>query len=157
MFMANVVEAPLGVREYWYESFRRVVLVPEPPDCVLISIDVYRKYSSMNDVGFEPASSLEVNGIGVSYYRIPGDMLPSLEGLKPQWGELVVVDAGDRVEASDVRLYYCGVKDAEALTADNIYKVYRDIVRLIEGRDVDKNPLSVPKELLAGREPAVRV
>ena len=38
----KVVEAPLGVKEYWYDTFYRVVVIPEAATgCYLLSMDLY--------------------------------------------------------------------------------------------------------------------
>ncbi|HIQ55405.1 MAG TPA: hypothetical protein EYH59_01810, partial [Pyrodictium sp.] len=52
----EIVEQPLGVREYWFETFRRVVVVPENNNCFLISMDVYSRQWE-----FDVEESLELN------------------------------------------------------------------------------------------------
>ena len=140
----DVVEAPLNVREYWFEEFRRVIVVPDNNGCMLFSIDVHRMYSSLDEIGFNVVSKVEDNDIHIVYYTIPIEIAPRLQDRKAEWAELVVVKAADRhIEASDVRLYYCGI--SEFPDRDSVYEVYRAVVKLIEGRDPDENPLKAPE------------
>lgn len=140
----DVVEAPLNVREYWFEGFRRVVVVPDKNDCMLFSVDVHKVYSSLDEIDFNIASKIEDNGVCIIYYTIPVETAPRFQNKKAEWAELVVVKATDkRVEASDVRLYYCDINGFP--NKDEVYELYRAIVKLIEKRDPDENPLKAPE------------
>lgn len=140
----TIIEAPLGTREYWFEHFRRVVAILDTSDCLLVSIDVHKVYNSPDDIGFSMSAIIEDGTIGVIYYTIPVETIPELNGVRAEKAELVVVKtATGRLEASDVRIYYCGIRVFPGY--QDVYGVYRRVVEMIEGRDPEKNPLKPPE------------
>ena len=133
---AEIVEAPLGVTEYWYELFRRVVIAPTGSDCFLLSIDVYRPDWPYG----EPDETLELDGTVLLYKRInelPGNIAVLardviIVGLRVQ-GEDGIVE-----ETISVRLVVCGGKPSY----EKVWGIYRTVVMMIEGRDPEKKPLT---------------
>ncbi|ABM80288.1 hypothetical protein [Hyperthermus butylicus] len=141
----EIVEAEMGVAEYWYETFRRVLVIPAGNGCVLLSVDVYSKLDGLE--GLEILEVVESGRVKVYYARYPGKP-PSLDSLEPVKAELVVVEAlnpdvGHRVEAVNVRLLYCGLKGKPGY--QEVWSIYRRIVVDIEGRDPEKSPLRPPE------------
>ncbi len=150
----DIVEARLRVKEYWYETFRRVLLIPSSDDrCLLLSIDVYAKLEKLPP-NFRLRASFQLAGdrVRVHYLDIPVDMLgeASLGNVKPKTAELLVVEAvkDGRLEAVNVRVTYCDLNVTPS--RDEVWQVYRSVVRLVEGRDPEREPLKAP-------EPVARV
>jgi len=141
--LPEVVEAELGVREYWYEVFRRVLVVPDGDGCYLLSIDVY----STSPPAGEERAVLSASLVKLRYMA-PGLEPPRLNGVKPEYVEAVVVETPGRREIVNVRLRYCGLSDVPSHEA--VAGVYREIVTAVEGRDPARLPLTAP-------EPVARV
>ena len=134
----DVVEAELGVREYWFETFRRVLVIPDSEGCYVLSVDVYSRGAVAGDV----LDSEDVGPVRVSYVKLRvGDL--DLGGVSPDYAEAVVLYAGDRVETVNVRLRFCGVKSFPSY--EDVWRLYRRLVELVEGRDPALNPLKQPQ------------
>ena len=122
------VEAPLGVREYWYDTFYRVVVVPVPGGCVLLSADVYSKRGpegpSTEAIGFgEPPVSLH-------YHRLsPEELGLSVGWGRIEWVELVTLDYGSGRELVNARLLVCGVNGYPSY--EDVEAVYRQLRRAL--------------------------
>ena len=134
----EIVEQPLGVREYWFETFRRVVVVPENNNCYLISMDVYSRQWE-----FDVEESLELNNSRLLYYHPkPESVFADIKGVK--WCEIVGLETTTPKPFKEVisfRIWFCGAKPSREL----VWKLYRRVVAFIEGRDPAKQPLKHPK------------
>ncbi|KSW11314.1 hypothetical protein CF15_00110 [Pyrodictium occultum] len=145
----SIVEAWRGVTEYWYENFRRVLVV-RAGGCTVLSIDVYRKLDGIPP-GYRVAGRLQAPDAPVEliYLEAP-ELARSLEslGLRPDRVELVVVhssgEAGDRYEAGNVRITCCS-SACGGLSYSDVYRLYRRIVEAVEGRDPEEKPLRAPE------------
>jgi hypothetical protein len=146
----DIVEARLGVREYWYETFRRVLVVPEDGG-VTLSVDVYRKLDSLPEgYAVEDSYTLARGLVRVYYLSLPKQLLAGLKlrGSSPSRGWLVVVEArtryGERrLEAVNVRLVFEGLDGLPG--RDEVWQVYREVVKAVEGRDPQVEPLKQPE------------
>lgn len=133
----EVVEQPLGVREYWFETFRRVVVVPEDNNCFLISMDVYSRQWS-----FKVDESLELGISRLLYYRPnPEAIFKDIRGV--EWCEIVGLEIvpSKRREIISFRVRLCGVN----LSREFVWELYRRVVSYVEGRDPAKQPLKMPE------------
>ena len=143
----EIVEAELGVREYWYEVFRRVVVVPYG-DCILLSLDVYKLLDSLPE-GSTETIVLADGRVKVHYVKLDVTRLPALNGVKPEDGHMLIVESqtlrGKRVEVVNVKLRYRGIKHVPSY--DDVWRVYRAVVMLVEGRDPSKEPLRAPEPI----------
>jgi hypothetical protein len=105
-----VVEAQLGVREYWYHTFYRAVVVPVKDDtCYLISMDLYvHPYTGPG----EPVARLEPGSrearVALEYYEVKDRPPPDVK-LKPVRLELVVLSYDDERELIGARALVCNV------------------------------------------------
>jgi len=129
----EIVEQPLGVKEYWFETFRRVIVVPEDDNCFLISVDVYNRQWR-----FEVEESLELGISRLLYYRPkPNIIFEGVRGI--EWCEIVGLETipEGRREVISFRIRLCGVN----LSRDLVWELYRRVVTYIEGRDPAKHPL----------------
>ncbi len=139
-----IEEKELGVREYWYETFRRVLVIPlARKSCYLLSIDVYKRLEPGSDTSLIPLSELGVQGSSVSlrYYKLSEDLAgkASIRGLSPLLAEVVAVSSNEGLEISNVRLQYCGLDTVPSY--EEVGGVYREVVKAIEGRDPELEPL----------------
>ncbi|NPA05056.1 MAG: hypothetical protein GXO09_03055 [Crenarchaeota archaeon] len=140
--LPEVVEAPLGVTEYWFETFRRVIVVRMGDGCVLLEADLYR-----DGWGWSVDRVMELDGVRLVYHRLeePGRFLGA------RWGELVGLEAGGRRCLIAARLLFCGVD----VGREEAWRAYRMLVEAFEGRDPESEPLRVPPpEELVGAERA---
>ncbi|BEP18642.1 hypothetical protein PYJP_19940 [Pyrofollis japonicus] len=149
--LPDIEEKDLGVKEYWYETFRRVLILPlKEKDCYMLSIDVYKRLERQEASMFLESETsehnvLSSNEIFLIYKPLHEESLSRLvlNGVKPAKGELVAVatkNNGDkRVEISDVRLIYCGLKGVPSY--EDVRSIYNEVVRVIESRDPLKEPL----------------
>ena len=142
--LPSIEERGLGVREYWYETFRRVVVVPlAESGCFLLSVDVYRLAEGVEEERVVGELAVGEDDVRLVYLRLGEEEVSrlSLRGLKPVSGEVVAVvsSGGERVELSNVRLVYCGLDSVPGY--DEVWHVYREAVLLVEGRDPEKEPL----------------
>jgi hypothetical protein len=149
--LPDIEEKDLGVKEYWYETFRRVLIVPiKEGNCYMLSIDVYKRLEHQEAVVFLESDASRHNAlsgdeVSLIYKPLREESLSRfvLNGVKPAKGELVAVVSKDngnkRVEISDVRLIYCGLKGVPSY--EDMRNVYNEVVRAIEGRDPLKEPL----------------
>ena len=138
--LPSIVELDLDVREYWYEGFRRVIVVPDDDGCVVLSVDVYQRGAVGGDVG----ATLEVGADSapiLEYRRVETRGL-EIQGQEPSMVEAVVLRTNERVETINVRLRYCGL--ASIPDYEEVGDVYKRLVEIIEGRSVDEAPLSPP-------------
>jgi len=148
-----IVEAELGVREYWYETFRRVLVIPDGDGCFLLSVDVY---TPLRGEEWREGGRLEAAGVVLHYLQLAGSGL-ALGGNVPEAAEAAVVEAGGRRELGNVRLRYCGL--AAPPSYDDVYRVYRRLVTALEGRDPATSPLQAPEpspRVYASRAPRAR-
>ena len=139
-----IEEKELGVREYWYETFRRVLVIPlVKKNCYLLSIDVYKRLEPGNTTNLVPINELSVQGSHVSlqYYKLGEDLArkASIRGVQPFLAEVVAVSSSEGLEISNVRLQYCGLDTAPSY--EEVRSVYREVVKRIEGRDPELEPL----------------
>lgn len=138
--LPSIVELDLGVREYWYEGFRRVIVVPDSDGCVLLSVDVYRRGA----VGGDAGAALDTGangGLALEYRQVEMDGL-EIRGQEPSMVEAVVLRVNGRVETINVRLRYCGLPSVP--NYEEVAGVYKRLVSVIEERSVDEAPLSPP-------------
>jgi len=114
----------MKVREYWFETFRRVLVV-KLFDETFISIDVYK--DSWN---YNIDSELEIDNVKLIYHNINSADL----GLDPRQDlvELVGVDVGDKREVVNVRVRI----KSRGVDDDFIKKLYIKVVKLVENREV---------------------
>ena len=132
----EIVEQPLGVKEYWFETFRRVIVVPEDNNCFLISMDVYDRQWK-----FEVEESLELGISRLLYYRPkPESVFADIQGI--EWCEIVGLETTSNrcKEVISFRIRLCGVNPSREL----VWELYRRVVAYIEGRDPAKQPLKYP-------------
>ena len=139
-----IEEKELGVREYWYETFRRVLVIPlAKKNCYLLSIDVYKRLERNSTINLVSISELSVRSSHVSlqYYELGEDLArrASIRGVSPLLAEVVAVSSNDGLEISNVRLQYCGLDTVPSY--EEVRSVYREIVKTIEGRDPELEPL----------------
>ena len=139
-----IEEKELGVKEYWYETFRRVLIIPlTKKNCYLLSIDVYKRLEPGTDTGLVFLSELGVQGSSVSlrYYELSEELVrkTSIRGVSPLLAEVVAVSSNEGLEISNVRLQYCGLDTAPSY--EEVRGVYREVVKTIEGRDPELEPL----------------
>ena len=133
----EVVEQPLGVKEYWFETFRRVVVVPENNNCFLISMDVYSGQWS-----FKVDESLELGISRLLYHRPnPETIFKGIRGV--EWCEIVGLEitSNKHREVISFRIRLCGVDPSREF----VWELYRRVVAYIEGRDPAKQPLKCPE------------
>ncbi len=137
-----IVDAWDGVREYWFEDFRRMLVIVDGEE-VLVVVDLYREPYQ----GRAAAGSLTVetaNGTSVSYIDVTEE-LRSLLGENVISGEVVVLDTNGRRELVGARLrlpyHAIGLVDSYG----NAWNTYVAIVRAFEGRDPEKKPLRPPE------------
>jgi hypothetical protein len=134
----SIVEAELEAKEYWYETFRRVLVIPDGSGCYLISIDVH----SLGKPSGEEAGVMEAPGVKLRYLSVPASEF-KVGDVEPLSAEVVVVETGERVETVNLRLRYCGLKEAPGYSV--VETLYRKAVMLIEGRDPEREPLTPPE------------
>ena len=141
----EIVEAELGVKEYWYEVFRRVTVIPSG-SCTILSIDVYK----LLDAPPKDVEPIVLADGRVKAYYVPLDSsaIPPLgSGIKAGGANMLVLEAdtpvGKRVEAVNVKVEYCGLNSTPSY--DEVWTVYRAVVRLVEGRDPATQPLEAPE------------
>ena len=139
-----IEEKELGIREYWYETFRRVLIIPlAKKNCYLLSIDVYKRLEPGTGTGLVFLSELRVQGSSVSlrYYELSEELVrkTSIRGVSPLLAEVVAVSSNEGLEISSVRLQYCGLNTAPSY--EEVRGVYREVVKAIEGRDPELEPL----------------
>ena len=115
----------MEVREYWFETFRRVLVVKLSNE-TFISIDVYNDSWKYNI-----DSELEIDNVKLMYHNIN----PANLGLDPKQDliELTGVDVGSKREVVNVRVR---IKSRE-VDDDFIKKLYIKVVKLVENRDVE--------------------
>ncbi len=136
--LPEVVEAPLGVTEYWFETFRRVLVIRMGDGCTLLEADLYRRGWS-----WEADRVLELDGVTLLYHRIDAGRFGA------RWGELVGLRVGGREALIGCRLLFCG----EEVDREKAWRVYRLVVKAFEGRDPGAEPLRAPPpEALIGAE-----
>ncbi len=109
----EIVEAELGVREYWYNTFYRVVVIPLSNGCYLLSMDVYVENP---DIEGEEDSSLQIPNTPARlvYYRLEPDKALASLALPGQARieealELVVLEHDEGRELISARLRLCGL------------------------------------------------
>jgi len=114
----------MEVREYWFETFRRVLVVKLSYE-TFISIDVYK--DSWN---YNIDSELEIDNVKLIYHNID----PAVLGLDPRQDlvELVGVNVGSKREVVNVRVR---IKSRD-VDDDFIKKLYINVVKLVENREV---------------------
>lgn len=139
-----IEDKELGVREYWYETFRRVIIVPLREDnCYLLSIDIYKELDNVPSGMVKDSLAIDKSDVEIMYVDLGKEIRDRLElqGIKPRNIELVIVVSRDskRFEASDVRLQYCGLSGVPSY--DEVERIYEEIVKLIEKRDPSREPL----------------
>ncbi len=140
-----IEEKELGVKEYWYETFRRVLIIPlAKKNCYLLSIDVYKRLEPGTDTGLVFLSELGVQGsssVSLRYYELSEELVrkTSIRGVSPLLAEVVAVSSNEGLEISNVRLQYCGLDTAPSY--EEVRGVYREVVKTIEGRDPELEPL----------------
>ncbi|HIQ24122.1 MAG TPA: hypothetical protein EYH50_03645 [Pyrodictium delaneyi] len=141
----KIVEAWKGVTEYWYEEFRRAIVIRDANGCIVISLDVYSRLNALPpeyrvEGRLEADSSVEVLYVNASA------IAEKIQGVKPEKIELTiirtVVDKEERYEVSDVRITCCKCRN---LSYDDVYRVYRSVVEVIEQRDPETSPLTPPQ------------
>ncbi len=132
------VEEAGPARAYWFENFRRVLLVPDG-DCLVVSMDVHRVLDSVPDgTMWGPA----IGDVRLGY--LPLRDAPSCCGARAAKAEAVILSTGNRLELISTRLRYCGVGLGDA-DRDEVWRLYREVVRSLEGRDPEEEPLRVPE------------
>jgi len=132
--MPTIEEKELGVKEYWYETFRRVVVVEDKQGCFLLSMDIYRKLEGL-PTGLPVKDELKVPDTvtRLVYMELPGDWVKdlALRGKEPIRAEIVgVVNEEDsRVELVNLRLLYCGLNTPPSY--EEVEKLYKVVTRII--------------------------
>ncbi len=112
----------MEVKEYWFETFRRVIVIKLPME-TFISIDVY------NDKwNYSINSELCINNKKLIYHKLN----PTIIGLDSQQDsiELVGVNIGDRYELVNVR-----IRIKSRSVSDNFIKsLYSKVIEIVEKR-----------------------
>jgi hypothetical protein len=146
----EIVEGRLGVREYWFETFRRVLVIPED-NAITLSIDVYKKLNGLPE-GYKVVNTftLAQGRVRVYFLLFPEGILSkiSLGDVKPSQHHLLVVEAQTRhgekrLEAVNVRLTFTGVRNVPS--REDVWRLYRSVVKVVEGRDPETEPLKPPE------------
>ena len=102
-----IVEAPLGVKEYWYDDLYRVLVVPVEEGCYLLSMDVYVEGCCKGEG--EERVAVEAAPVALSYHELGVDKLKLLEGVRVEKAEVVVLEYDGGREAITARLLLCGL------------------------------------------------
>ncbi len=136
------VEEAGPARAYWFENFRRVLLIPDG-SCLVISIDLHRVLDQAPDT---VEWGLGIGGVRLGY--LPLRDAPSCCGAGAAEAVAVVLSAGERLELISARLRYCGVSLGDA-GRDEVWRLYRSLVEKLEGRDPEEEPLRVPEPVEA--------
>ncbi len=118
----DIVEAPLGVREYWFNTFYRVVVIPAGEGCYLLSMDVY--VPSYQPTG-RHLSTLRVEGepVCIEYYELPDPPKP-VRG-RVEAAELVVLAYDGGRELVNIRMKVCGLR--EPPSREDVAELYRAV------------------------------
>ena len=133
--LPELVEAELGVTEYWLDGgFRRALLIPDEGDCWLLSLDLYAKPESVRG---ELLARLAAPTAAGTVEELVS--LEELEGLGRV--ELVYLKAGGRLELVEARLRTCRGKPS----LERVREIYRRLVLLLEDRDPEVEPLQPPE------------
>ncbi|BES82636.1 hypothetical protein PABY_22030 [Pyrodictium abyssi] len=142
---SKIVEAWKGVTEYWYEEFRRALVIRDTNGCIVISLDVYSRLDALPPE-YRVKDRLETGSPVEVLYVDASAVAERIHGVKPEKIELTVIHtvAGgeERYEVSDVRITCCNCRN---LAYDDIYRVYRSVVELIEQRNPEVSPLTSPQ------------
>ncbi len=141
----ELVEAELGVKEYWFENHRRAIVATASPNCIFISIDLYsekepEKCSTTGETRpiTTPTSLLAAN---TSIEYIPYDNPRELElnNTAPHRAWLVYLRTPISCEIIGLQAIYCGIE--KSIPKRSLWELYRRIVLRIEGRDPAEKPL----------------
>ena len=139
----NIVELDMGVKEYWYETFRRVLVIPTSSDCYFLSIDVYSETSTLAMPQIHRLS-IGTNMPSIIYVEYPSP--PTLRGLKPKMAELVIVSSEQQgrtiYQIVNARLMYCEIKEYPSY--EEVGELYNEVIKAIENRDPKESPLKTP-------------
>lgn len=131
--MPVIEEKELGVKEYWYEGFRRVLLIPSG-NCIVIIIDLYKPGWSINRID----DVMQVNRLSIVFSTMNEHEI-ELEGKKPTKLELVGVKVDNSIETIAANMIFCGIERQPSY--EDLWVLYRKIVSMVEGRDPEKQPL----------------
>ena len=132
-----------GVREYWFEEFRRMLVVNDG-DEVLVVIDLYRGNYHVDSDGAQRLVAETASDIGISYVDVTRELRDLLDA-DVLSGELVVLSAADRRELIGIRLRLPPHAKRLVDSYDSAWSTYAAIVRAFEGRDPEKAPLQPPE------------
>ncbi len=128
----EAVEAELGVREYWFETHRRLIIIPDGDEAV-VSIDVYAEVPCPPG---EPV--LEAGGARLHYVPLEGIKAPP--GLEVRESLLTILETLEGCEAVNVRLRAAAGK----ISREQALALYRSAVLVVERRDPFESPLPSP-------------
>jgi len=141
----EIVEAWRDVKEYWYETFRRVLLIRDANGCIVLSFDVYSKLDRVPQE-YKIVSRLGTGAPVEIIYADASNLVDGIDYLKPDKVEIVIIhshgEVGERYEISDVRIVCCSCRD---LSYEEVYNIYRVIVERIEQRSLESSVLEPPK------------
>jgi len=132
------VEEAGPARAYWFEGFRRVLLVPDN-ECIVFSIDVYRV---MNPAPEGVEWGPRIGGVKLGY--VPLREAPSCCGAYAADAVAVMLSTSERTELISARLRFCGIS-LHDVSQDEVWRLYRGLVERLEGRAPAVNPLRVPE------------
>lgn len=141
----KIVEAWKGVTEYWYEKFRRALVIRDTNGCIVVSLDVYSQLGALPPE-YQVKDRLETGSPVEVLYVDASAIAERIHGVKPEKIELTVIhtvaDGKERYEVSDVRITCCNCGNP---SYDDVYQIYRSVVELIEQRDPEVSPLTPPQ------------
>ncbi len=135
----------MGVREYWYETFRRVLVIPTSDNCYFLSIDVYKETRALATKQIHRLSvDTTDTPLAIIYAEYPSP--PILQESKPEIAELVAIRIGQgdntMYQIVNVRLMYCGIKNYPSY--EEIGELYNEVIRVVEDRDPRESQLEPP-------------
>ena len=131
------------MREFWPETHRRMVAVQEDGR-TLLAVDLYRRLGPGEELPGEPAGSLAIGPVRLSYRDVTNVLGNAIDGLL--YAEIVVLETPGRRELIEARL----VLSRGELSLGEASSVYESIVKLFENRDPKAEPVEAP-------QPVVRV
>ncbi len=138
--LPDVVEARLGVREYWFETYRRAVFVPLPDGCTLFSIDVYTR--DCNRIQGRVRERLSLGSVELDYVELEPSIVNGVLDARVEEAVALLLRTQNRCEVITVRLKVCGVEGYPP--RDVVWQVYRRVVMAVEARDPAVSPLQTP-------------
>jgi len=139
----KIVDQELGVREYWFEGFRRAITVfYQNENCIFVSVDLYREISQEDSE--QAVAKISIDSVEMILSSMSEDRKSKLRllGIEPKNALLVLLRSPAGVEVIGSYLTYCDIHREPSY--NELWELYRQLVMLIENRDPEIEPLTPP-------------